>query len=456
MAERKGADAAAMVAHGGNFPPRRDIPDFHDAVVARAEQPFPVRAETDGANDIGVAVQRQEFAPMFDVPQFQRPRVTAGRERLAVGTDAQAAHRRVMPFQAHGLANAMRHVAQRPDHGLSQLRRRIHIAQHFSGLDAFQQTPQFVMRGEQRAAGKVMRLKRAALRLFVQRLPPRFFPGEMPMAAPDEVAFVAGQVVFALFAPFFGFGKQPPPQERAVVVLRRLPLPHRRIQPLAPRVKLAVKLQPFSQPLPARNQRLVRDFDDGVPLRVHRRCEQARMRLGKRLQDVLNLFWKPRKARHIGEGGALAAVLPLFPGADEIEKHRSRQAFVGAAERVIHLFRPIRQCPADAADALQRFFRRIPFAHPFPQPRQREFEQRQRARVPFRFGDESLRKLRRKAVSGQFRGLFDGFAQVRARHYRHDDALIHDGVVEFGEGLRLFEEIAAQRQNDRHGGRGGG
>src|SRR5262249_21225733 len=88
-----------MSAQGHEVPTSAYIPDLHEAVKASAGQALPVGSESDGGDQLGVALQDVGFLARRGVPHAHRPVDAAAGEIPAIRAEAHIEDPASMPVQ---------------------------------------------------------------------------------------------------------------------------------------------------------------------------------------------------------------------------------------------------------------------------------------------------------------------------------------------------------------------
>ncbi len=215
---------------------------------------------------------------------------------------------------------------------------------------------------------------------------------------------------------------------------------------------IAAGLDPFPQPSPLPQERLVRDLHGGgAGLGVAVECEQAMLAEGvNHILHVLHRLWIARGRRQCGTKDASPGGLDSFAQRDQPQKQLSRHLLARRAQPGVQRFGAAGQRARHPADGLVGFSRQqSPFA-PLEQLGQGILEHRQRARLLAHVRHDGGDQPRLQLGPGLLRRFSDRLRQV-LRGERHDDlgSLAHQ-AAELWVHQRAVVEVGPQGDDDPH------
>ena len=260
------------------------------------------------------------------------------------------------------------------------------------------------------------------------------------LARPDELAVGLGEFGAAAAQPLERHHQGRLAQQKAFVARAPLPFLARLRQPLAPDQELAIGLDPVAQALPFADQRLVHDLGRGLAagLVVLGDHQPGIGQAGDR---------RPVLVADLGAAGDPAGVLGALARAHELQEGASRLLPLGRTERAVDVLGIAGDRKRDAADLLVGQVGQAAVALALPQLGQREFQQRQAARLPAHVGEDAVDQPHLEAHALLARRILDRRPQLVLGHRPE----LQIGALErIGEGARLqrlAEEIGAQGQD---------
>ncbi|MBL9005711.1 MAG: hypothetical protein JNJ46_15755 [Myxococcales bacterium] len=186
---------------------------------------------------------------------------------------------------------------------------------------------------------------------------------------------------------------------------------------------------------------------------------QARLFGGKFSQHPEHTRFRLAPPAQLRNRSPTPRVARAFAEPHQAHQRPLRRRLLARIELVADRLRLAGQRTADAAHFSQRLAGLLACVHALPNVRQRKLKQRQRAFVAPSLIEQQLDRRIVDRLAGLCGGLCDGLAQLVAVHRRHDDFLRANQAMELDVmAVRLTQEVAAQRQHDRHmtAARGGG